>query len=97
MEPENDCDFLRRYVDAGDEQAFAEVVRRHMDLVYSTARRLAAGDRHLAEDVSQQTFTALAQQARFLVTHATLAGWLHTTSRNLACKAIRQKCRRRAA
>ncbi len=95
MDPVNDRELLCRYVENGDEQAFAEVVRRHVNLVYSTARRLAAGDTHLAEDASQQVFATLAQRARFLCGHATLAGWLHITTRNIVCKAIRRENRRR--
>src|SRR5204862_2627223 len=49
-----------------------------------------------AQDVAQGAFIALAQNARRLVNHAVLAGWLHRTARNLAGKMIRADIRRRA-
>ncbi len=96
MDTANDAELLRRHVEQGDEAAFTEVVQRHVNLVYATAKRLAYGDAHLAEDVSQQVFTALAREARQLMNHPTLAGWLHTSTRNLTYKAIRTEGRRRA-
>ena len=96
MDTVNDGELLRRHVEQGDEGAFAEVVQRHVNLVYATAKRLANGDAHLAEDISQQVFTALARNARRLADHPTLAGWLHTATRHLVYKAIRTENRRRA-
>ena len=66
-----DAELLRRYAAEKSEEAFAELVRRHLDLVYSTALRQLAGDTHLAQDVAQGVFTALARKA------ATLTGWLY--------------------
>lgn len=53
-------------------------------------------DRHLAEDVSQAVFVALAEQAGSLVDRPVLASWLHRTTQNLAAKAVRTEVRRRA-
>lgn len=95
MHNATDCELLRKYVEKGDEAAFAEVVRSHVDLVYSAALRLVGGDAQLAQDASQQVFTELARQARSLSRHATLVGWLHTTTRYVSSKAIRSERRRR--
>jgi hypothetical protein len=46
-----DADLLRRYAEEKSEAAFAGLVKRHIDLVYSTAPRSLAGDTHLAQDV----------------------------------------------
>lgn len=80
----DDATLLRRYVDQRDESAFAELVGRHVDLVYAAAVRRTRGDHHLAGEVAQEVFTALARHARTLATHPALAAWLHTATRNAA-------------
>ena len=85
---------LRDYAERRSETAFAEVVRRHVDLVYSAALRMV-GDTHLAEDVTQAVFMALAQRAGQLANRPVLCGWLHLTARNLAANAVRSDVRRR--
>ncbi len=92
---ESDRELLRQYAQEGREAAFAEVVRRHMDLVYSAALRLVAGDSALAQDVTQEVFTTLARKAAALSTRENLLGWLHTTTRYAASVAVRGERRRR--
>lgn len=92
---ESDRDLLSLYAKEGRQAAFAEVVRRHTDFVYSTALRLVAGDTHLAQDVSQTVFTALANKAASLAHHDSLLGWLHTATRYAASDAVRRERRRR--
>ena len=53
-------------------------------------------DSHLAEDVTQGVFVALAQNARQLTDRPVLSGWLHRTAQNLAANAVRTDVRRRA-
>ncbi len=91
----SDAELLRRYASDGAEEAFAEVVRRHLKLVYFAAWR-RTGDPQLAEDVAQQVFAALARDAAGLARHAVLAGWLYTTTRFIAAKHVRSEHRRRA-
>ncbi len=91
-----DGELLRQYAVEGSEAAFAELVRRHVDLVYSVALRQAAGDSALAQDATQLVFIDLARKARVLSGRATLSGWLHTSARFAASKAIRGEQRRRA-
>jgi len=88
-----DHELLRQYVEAGSEAAFAELMRRHLDMVYSAALRLVGGNRPLAEEVTQTVFTALARQAPSLLRHPTLAGWLHTATHFTAHKARRGEMR----
>jgi len=90
-----DSELLRQYAEQGDQTAFAEVVRRQVDMVYSAALRVVNGDVHLAEDVTQTVFTALAHQAGALSHHPSIVGWLHTTARHAAIKAVRGEQRRR--
>jgi len=86
---------LHRYAENHDEAAFGELVRRHLDGVYSIALRRVGGDAHLAEDVAQQVFLGLARDAKRLSAHPVLAGWLHTTTRNASANVVRTERRRK--
>lgn len=90
----DDAQLLREFAETGAESAFAELVRRHVDLVHSAARRQVAGDTHRAEEVTQAVFVELARQAKRLSTHRSLAGWLYTTARHLAARNQRAEQRR---
>ncbi|MDB6129057.1 MAG: hypothetical protein JWM04_164 [Verrucomicrobiales bacterium] len=90
----SDQQLLREYVRDKSESAFAELVRRHVDLVYSSALRMVA-DRHLAKDVTQSVFLALAQNATSLIGRPVIAGWLHRTAQNLAAKVVRAEVKRK--
>jgi RNA polymerase sigma factor (sigma-70 family) len=90
-----DQQLLRDYSGCRSEAAFAELVRRHVDLVYSAALRMVR-DSHLAEDVTQGVFVAFAQNARQLTNRPVLSGWLHRTAQNLAANTVRSDVRRRA-
>ena len=90
-----DQELLRDYAERQSEQAFAELVRRHIDFVYSAALRIVH-DPHTAEDVTQSTFIALTKNALQVRDRSVLSSWLHSTARNLAANAIRTEVRRRA-
>jgi RNA polymerase sigma factor (sigma-70 family) len=92
---QTDSLLLKAYVERRLEAAFNELVHRHVDLVYSAAIRMVR-DPHLAEDVTQGAFIALARQASELVERTTLAGWLHRTTQNIAAQTVRTIERRRA-
>ena len=92
----DDAELLRRYAIEHSEAAFAELVRRHVDLVYSAALRLVNGDAHRAQDISQQVFTEFARQAKHLARHPAPVGWLYTTTRRSALRVIRTEQRRSA-
>ena len=94
MTDQTDSLLLKAYVERRLEAAFNELVHRHVDLVYSAAIRMVR-DPHLAEDVTQGAFIALARQASELVERATLAGWLHRTAQNIAAQTVRTIERRR--
>jgi len=53
-------------------------------------------DSHLAEDVTQGVFVALAKNAIQLTDRAVLSGWLHRTAQNIAAQTVRTDVRRRA-
>jgi RNA polymerase sigma factor (sigma-70 family) len=90
-----DSELLGRYVRTRSEDAFAELVRRHVNLVYSAALRQVNGDAHLAQDVAQAVFTDLARKARSLARRESLAGWLYTSAHFAAAKIVRTENRRR--
>lgn len=90
----DDVQLLMEFADRGSEAAFAELVRRHLDLVHSAACRQVAGDVHRAEEVTQAVFVELARQARRLRHHRSLAGWLYTTARFMAARNQRAEQRR---
>ncbi|MDQ3621464.1 MAG: sigma-70 family RNA polymerase sigma factor [Verrucomicrobiota bacterium] len=95
MKARSDQELLRDYARNGLGAAFSELVRRHLDLVYSAAVRIVV-DRHLAQDVTQRVFVALAKDAWKLASRTVLSSWLHVTTRNLAAKTVRTEVRRRA-
>jgi RNA polymerase sigma factor (sigma-70 family) len=91
----DDPDLLRRYVDERAEDAFAEIVRRHIGLVYHAALR-QTGDVSLAEEVTQVVFADLARKAGGLAERSSITGWLFTSARFAATKAKRGERRRQA-
>lgn len=93
---DHDLELLRRYAERGDQDAFAEVVRRHLDWVHSAALRQVNGDAHFAADVAQAVFTDLARKARTVSALPMLGGWLFTSTRFAAAKTVRTEQRRRA-
>ena len=69
-----DCELLRRYIEQDDEAAFAEVVRRQTNLVYSVALR-ASRNPQIAEEVTQVFLQNwLGKRGCFAVTTASSAG-----------------------
>ena len=91
----DDVELLKEYAQARSEDAFAELVRRHLPLVYSAAMRQVGGDQALAKDVAQTVFIALARKAAALSRQPPLAGWLYISTRFAASNAVRQEQRRR--
>ena len=89
-----DQDLLRDFAAHKSDAAFNELTRRHVDLVYSAALRMVC-DVHLAQDVTQGVFIALAQSARQLAERPVLSGWLHRTAQNIAANTVRSEVRRR--
>lgn len=95
MNDQTDSQLLCAYAENRSEAAFAELVRRHVDFVYSAARRMVC-DPHLAEDVTQGVFVAFAKNARQLTDRSVFSGWLHRTAQNIAAQTVRTIERRRA-
>lgn len=93
MQEWNDTELLREYVEHGSEAAFAALVNRHLDKVYSVARRQVSHP-HQAEEIAQAVFVILAQKARRLLAHPCLSGWLYQTAHLTAVTFLRSEIRR---
>jgi hypothetical protein len=70
----NDAELLRRYAEEASQDAFAELVRLRIGLVYAAALRRSSGDPHRAQEVTQAVFTGLAQKSASLCRHR--ADWM---------------------
>jgi RNA polymerase sigma factor (sigma-70 family) len=92
----DDAELLSRYAEARSEAAFAEIVERHLGMVYHSAMRQLGGDAHRANDVAQSVFILLAEKANQLCGHPSLAGWLHTATRFKSIRVLRESSRRRS-
>jgi RNA polymerase sigma factor (sigma-70 family) len=97
MHDQSDAQLLRAYAERGTEAAFAEIVARHTDLVYSAAlRQVYSPD--LARDATQSVFTDLARKARSVSANlspaASLVGWLYRGTRFAARDLYRNETRR---
>jgi RNA polymerase sigma factor (sigma-70 family) len=90
-----DSQLLASFARTNSEDAFAELVQRHVHLVHSAALRQVNGDAHLAQDVAQTVFTDLARKANSLARREVLTGWLYTSAYFAAAKIIRTENRRR--
>ena len=94
-----DAELLHQFAATHSEAAFAELVQRHVNLVYSAALRQVNGDAHLAQDVAQTVFTDLARKAGSLArgrdASSPLTGWLYTSAYFAAAKMVRGENRRR--
>jgi RNA polymerase sigma factor (sigma-70 family) len=88
----DDRELLAEFASSGSQDAFAELVRRNTDLVYSAARRQLR-DAHLAEDVTQAVFILLAKKAGSV--QGPPAGWLFKTT-HYACRNAQKLASRRA-
>ena len=92
----NDLNLLGQYARDKAQDAFTEIVRRHVDLVYSAALRQVRSPQ-LAEEVAQSVFTDLARNAVPLCRmkpDTVLTAWLYQVTRRTAIDAIRKESRR---
>jgi RNA polymerase sigma factor (sigma-70 family) len=93
MQELDDNALLKRYTDQNSEEAFAALVARHINKVYSVALRHTRNP-HQAEEITQTVFVTLAQKARRFGKGVILSGWLYQTARFTAVAFIRSEIRR---
>lgn len=90
----DDMDLVQEFAARHSETAFATLVERHINLVYSVALR-SLGDPHEAEEVTQAVFVILARKATGLRKGTVLSGWLYQTAQLTAANFQRAAQRRR--
>src|SRR5881628_2908754 len=88
-----DLELLARYRQQHAEDAFAELVQRHLGLVYSAALRQVRSPQ-LAEEVAQSAFIDLARTAARLKPDTILTAWLYQVTRRTAISVVRRESRR---
>jgi len=89
----SDLDLLGRFARGKSQDAFTELVQRHVNLVYSAALRQVRSPQ-LAEEISQSVFADLARDAGKLKSDTVLTAWLYAVTRRTAIDAIRKESRR---
>src|SRR4030095_15801694 len=88
-----DIELLAEYLKNNSEEAFATLVVRHVNKVYSVAMR-HVGNPHHAEEITQAVFVILLKKARSLTRDTILSGWLYHTARLTAVTFLRSEIRR---
>ena len=90
-----DAQLLQDYARAKSQDAFTELVRRHLNVVYSAALRQVRSPQ-FAEEISQSVFADLARAADKLKPGTILTAWLYQVTRRTAIDVIRRESRRQA-
>jgi RNA polymerase sigma-70 factor (ECF subfamily) len=89
-----DGELLERFAAAGEEAAFAELVRRHGPMVLGVCRRILSAE-HDAEDAFQATFLVLARRARAIHKGEAVGSWLYGVAYRIAVRARSDAAKRR--
>lgn len=86
---------LMARVAAGDDEAFAAVYDRTINVVFGSVARFLNNDREAAADVVQEAYLAVWQQAdRYAPESGSLKGWVLAIARNRAIDRLRAASRR---
>jgi len=89
----DDRSLLREYAGRQSQDAFSQLVNRHLNLVYSAALRIVRSPQ-LAEEVAQSVFTDLARDATRLRPGTVLTAWLYGVACRTAVDVVRRESRR---
>ena len=93
MQAMDDMALLRDYAANNSETAFAELVSRRMNFVYSSALRQVR-DPLMAGEITQAVFIILAQKAGRISDKTILTGWFFRTTRFAALAQMRAEAKR---
>ena len=86
-----DTDLIARVLLSGDQNAFAELVRRHQSPVRAFLTRMTRGDAHLADDLAQETFLKVWQKLHTYRGSAKFSTWLFGIAFNELRSAARKR------
>ena len=90
----DDVALLQKFQRTGDPSAFADLVARYQNLVYSVCLRILE-DRQEAEDAAQAVFVVFFRKASGIPKDTVLAGWLYRSA-ELTALHVRRTAQRRA-
>jgi RNA polymerase sigma factor (sigma-70 family) len=93
MQEMDDVALLREYAERDSEEAFAALVARHVNKVYSVAWRHTRNP-HQAEEITQAVFVTFAARAKKLGAGVVLSGWFYQTARLTAITLLKSEIRR---
>jgi RNA polymerase sigma factor (sigma-70 family) len=88
-----DGELVERFIESGQEQAFALLVERHSALVKRVCRRYL-NDANDADDAYQATFVLLAMKAASIRRRESVASWLFGVAARVSVRIRRQSVRR---
>ena len=71
-----DADLIARVLEAGDPNAFGELVRRYQSPVRAFLRKLTRGDAALADDLAQETFLRAWRKLEKFRAESSFSTWL---------------------
>jgi RNA polymerase sigma factor (sigma-70 family) len=91
----DEAQLLGRFVESGDEAAFAALVARHGPMVLGVCRRVLA-DSNDVDDAFQATFLILVRKARGLRERALLGNWLYGVAHRVAVRSRANASQRRS-
>ena len=92
--PDPPDEFLMLRYQQGDKSAFPVLVRRHQQALFNFAFRQVRMPQ-LAEDVVQETFVRVVQNAADFKHEARFTTWVYTITRNLCIDQLRKRALRR--
>src|SRR5262245_39948327 len=93
MQMLTDMELVAQFVRSNSQNAFEELVSRHINLVHSSALRQVR-DPHLAQDVTQAVFIIFARKAPSLSSGTIISAWLYRTTKFAVSDALKQQRRR---
>jgi RNA polymerase sigma factor (sigma-70 family) len=88
-----DAELVERFIESGQEQAFALLVERHSPLVKRVCRRYLS-DANDVDDAYQATFVLLALKAASIRRRESVASWLFGVAARVSVRIRRQTVRR---